>query len=41
MTCLGFKYLEYFMSLENRLVVAKGAGEGVESTGSLGLVHSE
>ena len=28
------------MGLENRLVVAKGQGEGVGGTGSLGLIES-
>ena len=29
------------MDLENRLVVAKGEGEGVGGTGSLGLIDAE
>ena len=33
-----FKKRNKFMDMENRLVVAKGEGEGVGLTGSLGLV---
>ena len=29
------------MDLENRLVVAKGEGEGVEWTGNLGLIDAK
>ena len=31
---------EKIMDMENRLVVAKGEGEGVEWTGSLGLIDA-
>ena len=41
MAQLNLSTAEKIMDLENKLVVAKGAGEGVGGTGSLGLIDAD